>query len=219
MAYQLKRMQVQLMTTDHTACTRCGQPHVLRGGPHPSCAAHIKFGDHAGEPCGQPRMKGQRICHKHGAKAPQNLAAGARRNTEAAADAALRSVLHDPDAEPITNPIGAFQRVAGEVRHAIDVIGRLIEEKGGAGSEEAAKQVAVWILLVREFRQVLEVMKRLGIWESVVELEKEKVTLSAVAFGRALDAAGVEGERREIAIGVLLTELRSQAELEESGAA
>jgi hypothetical protein len=72
-----------------TSCQRCGRPHVR-------CAAHRKDG----EPCGQPPMRGQRICRKHGARAAQNLAAAERRRarTEAEKIVAEFGVPLDSDA-------------------------------------------------------------------------------------------------------------------------
>lgn len=59
------------------SCEQCGKPHVLRKTGKPSCVGHWK--SDPTQPCGQPKMKGQNICRKHGGKAKQNLAAAQRR--------------------------------------------------------------------------------------------------------------------------------------------
>ena len=59
-------------------CARCGQAHDL-------CLAHNKRGG----PCGRPPARGQDICGRHGADAPQAKAAADKRIQRALAQEAV----------------------------------------------------------------------------------------------------------------------------------
>lgn len=127
----------------------------------------------------------------------------------------LASLLWNPDAPPITDSVGEMQRLAGSMRQTVDVLGAELE----GGLDDAVKATA-WLRVLRELRTLLADMKRLGIAEYAVNVEAAKTKLMAVAFGRALDAleaqlgVPLDGGAREEATRVLLSELRSAAEVE-----
>lgn len=141
--------------------------------------------------------------------------AAERRNV----DAMVRRLYYDPDAPPLKDTGAALQRLAGALEQMIDRLGSELDDGLETAPDKLRAKAVFWERLLGHFRQLLVEIARLRLGERVIEMEEAQVKLSAIAFGRALDAAGVEGDRREIAIGVLLTELRTQAELTESGAA
>lgn len=190
------------MTDDHMACERCGQPHDR-------CAAHNRRGG----PCGEWPKTGQRVCHLHGGGKPAAIANGERREQERQAEQMLAK-LWNPDATPITDSVGEMQRLAGSMRHSVDVLGRRLD-----ADELEPVSATAWLRVLRELRTLLADMKRLGIAEYAVNVEAAKVKLMSVAFARALDVLEPSTEDREQATGVFLTELRSAAEVSEDGAA
>lgn len=88
-------------------CPTCQQPHLDYLG-RPGCHSHASGGfgpgarpERKGQPCRGLRMRGQVVCQKHGGKAPQNLAAAARRIEEQGAHMRLSAYMADaPDADP-----------------------------------------------------------------------------------------------------------------------
>lgn len=83
--------------TEPQVCGRCGQTHIR-------CSGHRKDG----QPCGQPPLRGQRVCRKHGGKAPQNLAAAERRLARMEIEQAVVSALGErPTVDE--DPIAAMQ--------------------------------------------------------------------------------------------------------------
>jgi hypothetical protein len=191
------------MTTNPTPCEKCGKPHAR-------CKAHRRDGT----PCTQWPRHGQRVCRMHGVNQRAKDAAE-RRNV----DEMVRRLYYDPDAPPLKDTSAALQRLAGALEQMIDRLGSELDDGLETAPDRLRAKAVFWERLLGHFRQLLVEIARLRLGERVIEMEEAQVKLSAVAFGRALDAAGVDGDRREIAIGVLLTELRAQAELEESGAA
>jgi hypothetical protein len=154
-------------------------------------------------------------CKLHGGSTESHVVAARRQQ----AAQLVRMLLHNPDAQPVTDPVGAMQQLAGVLTHALDHIGDRLNAGWDASSDRGRVEMAAWGQVSRELRQLLADMKRLGIADQLVELEAAQVKLTAVAAGRMLDALDLSEEQRETAIRVLLTELRSVAALEEDGAA
>jgi hypothetical protein len=194
------------MTANLTPCEECGEPHAR-------CAAH-KRKARGGGPCTQWPMHGQRVCRMHGVNQRAKDAAE-RRNV----DAMVRRLYYDPDAPPLKDTGAALQRLAGALEQMIDRLGRELDEGLETGPDRLRAKAVFWERLLGHFRQLLVEIARLRLGERVIELEEAQVKLSAVAFGRALDALDLSTEQRETATRVLLAELRTLAELEESGAA
>lgn len=125
------------------------------------------------------------------------------------------AAIWNPNAAPITDSVSEMQRLAGGLREAVDVLGSQLDIGGtceacGRGSVDLDSAHAIaWVRVLRELRQLLGEMERLGIAERLVALEAARVRLVAVAFGRALDAVGLGEEERVVATRVLLTELRA----------
>lgn len=189
------------MTTDQPMhCDRCSRPHATaKGGP--SCRGHKRDGS----PCTNPPMIDQLVCRMHGGAAPQARAKAAERQAEEQAARVLTKVW-DRDAAPVTDAVAAMQRLAGRLENAVDVLGdRLVDDAVSLDAPEAL----AWQRVVRELRQLLEAMERLGIAQRYVQVEAARVGLIAGALERALEVAGVDVETRALVGRVLLEELRA----------
>lgn len=141
----------------------------------------------------------------HGGAAPQARAKAAERQAEEQAARVLTKVW-DRDAAPVTDAVAAMQRLAGRLENAVDVLGdRLVDDAVSLDAPEAL----AWQRVVRELRQLLEAMERLGIAQRYVQVEAARVGLIAGALERALEVAGVDVETRALVGRVLLEELRA----------
>lgn len=92
------------MTDDPKTCNRCGQPHAL-------CAAHNR----AGNPCGQKRQPGQRVCHLHGGKSPQAIAAADERLRQRELEQAVETFGLPVEIDHHTALLQELHRTAGAV--------------------------------------------------------------------------------------------------------
>lgn len=178
-------------------CPSCGRPR---------CSAAAK--SRPGERCRKNPHPGASICTNHGLTVA-GRAAAERRQTETAAAKVLDG-LWVRDAVPVTNAVAGLQQLAGQLQHVADFLGGRLE----AGGLDQV-MTAAWLRVLRELRTALGEMERLGIAERAVEIEGARVRLMAIAFGKALDALGVEltVEQLARARAVLLAELRSAPEL------
>jgi hypothetical protein len=159
-------------------------------------------------------MRDQRVCRMHGGSSPRALAAAEQRRQEREAGELLSRVWRS-DAAPVKDAVGEMQRLAGSMRSAVDVLGNQLDigaacDSCGRGKAdlESATSVA-WIRVLRELRQLLSDMQRLGIAEQLIQVEAAKVRLMSLAFGKVLDELGLDEEQRELATRVLLTEMRA----------
>ena len=169
-----------MTTPQPTPCERCGQAHAR-------CSSHRRDG----LPCTQRPMKGQSVCKMHGGKSPRALAAAERRQLEAAAGRVIARVW-DTDAPPVTDHVGSLQRLAGRLERAVDVLGGRLESDSdipvshcdNCGKEFPgnvtpldldAVTATAWVRVLRELRQLLADMGRLGIAEKALQLEADKV--------------------------------------------
>jgi hypothetical protein len=181
----------------------------------PRCTATAKG---TGERCKRRPIPGGTVCVKHGGGAPAVRAAAERRQLEAAAGAVLSKLVWDPAAAPVTDNVSEMQRLAGSMRQAVDVLGGRLEDGTpceecgrGAGADLDSVTGTAWLRVLRELRQLLADMQRLGIAERAVELEADRVRLIALALGRVFDALGLDVEQRGVGTRVLLAELRAGA--------
>lgn len=152
-------------------------------------------------------------CKLHGGSTPTHVAAA----RQVQARAALAKVW-DRDAAPVTDAVVAMQRLAGQLEHAADVLGSRIGgnqeacEHCGRGDLDLDSPAAVaWLRVLREDRQLLEAMERLGIAQRYVQVEAARVELIAVALGRVFEVLGLDEGQRVLGGRVLLEELRGRA--------
>jgi hypothetical protein len=90
----------------------CGQVHDPA-----KCVGHVDADDGSVRPCKLAPRKGQRVCGSHGGRAPQNLAAAARRLEEKRVEHELGKLLVElegeaSDANPIEVLLGAMRRAS-----------------------------------------------------------------------------------------------------------
>lgn len=154
-------------------CPRCGRPR---------CCASAKSRDR--ERCRKNPHPGASICTNHGlTEAGRAKAAEVRAEEEA--DKVLAK-LWNPDVAPVTDPVSAMAQLAGRLQHVADEIGKALEEGDLDGPRERA-----WIRSVRELRQLLDAMARLGIAERQIQLDQQLADVIVGAFRAALGAAGL----------------------------
>ena len=171
-------------------CQRCGEAHA-------GCTAHKR----SGRPCGNDPMRGQRVCRMHGGMTPVALAAAEERLAEARAVAVIEAVWR-PDAEPVTDAVVALQQLAGQLQHAVNVLGARVDVAGLEGAAATA-----WTRVLRELRQVLEGMERLGLQQRHMELEQDRANVVVAAFLAALAVAGLAPGVRSLAVDRFLERL------------
>ena len=190
------------MTADPKPCDRCGEPHAR-------CSAHTR----AGRPCGQPPMRGQRVCKMHGGKSP-----GARENAEQRELEAKASVEVDKllwrglaNAHPVKDPVGSLERLAGALEQAVDVVGGRVNDLGSVASGSSMQQLRGEVVLLErllgQLRQALDAMARLGIAERHVELEQERAHLVTAAFLAALQSVSLLPADRDLMLRTFLAGL------------
>lgn len=169
-----------------------------------------------GERCRQRPIPGGTVCRFHGGKAPAVAAKAAERQAEEAAAKTLRKVW-DPNAAPVTDAVAAMQRLAGQLHHSTGVLGARLggeepcEECGRSDLDMSSPEALAWLRVVREQRQLLEAMERLGIAQRYVQVESARVELMAVALERVFEVLGLDEEQRAVGGRVLLAELRSSS--------
>lgn len=161
-------------------------------------------------------MRGQEICRKHGAKAPQNLAAAKRRLTVAAAEADARALLaHEgvPDATDVAAELG---RLASEVAAMRGALGQRVNSLRSVTDTEGrlAVEIGMYERALDRSLRVLDVAGRLRLGERQVELDAERLQLVRVALARGIAAAELDAAQRVTLLRVFAAEVRAQGRLE-----
>lgn len=164
--------------------------------------------------CKRRPIPGGTVCVMHGGKTPAVKAAAEARLVEAEAVKVIGR-MWNPDAAPITNAVEAMQKLAGRLGHACEVLGHRLESgdpcdvcgRGDLQLDSAA--AAAWLRILRENRQLLVDMERLGIAERFVQLESARIDLMVAAVGRAFEVLGLDPAQRIEGTRVLLAELRA----------
>lgn len=134
-------------------------------------------------------MTDQQRCDRHGGKTPNGLAAAARRRTERQARAALASL---GEAEPVTDPIGELERLAGEVLRLVavlrDMVGQLdeIRYRGGLGAEQVRGEVQVYLQTIARAESILGRIVALDLDARRVRLQEAQAALVVTAFAKVL---------------------------------
>lgn len=98
-------------------CQKCHREHITRWGS-PACTAHKTKRDETGAlvPCSRDRMHGLEVCSMHGGSAKQSRAAATRRNEEAAALDAVRTLGLPIDISPTEALLEEVRWTAGHVQ-------------------------------------------------------------------------------------------------------
>lgn len=208
--------------TDPTSCQQCGKPHVR-------CTAHTK----AGNPCGQPPMKGQTVCRKHGGKAKQNLAAAERRQAEAQAARDVELFAARRDIHPAEALLELVQWTAGEVDYwrarvseieEADLTWGVTKVKDGGddrGTTEEAKPHIAYVMLVdasNRLERYSSAALKANIDERRVRLAESEGRVLAGVIQRILAALELTPEQAELVHVVVPRELRAIAAGEQKAA-
>lgn len=208
------------MTTNPKTCDRCGQPHVR-------CSAHRKDG----KPCGQPPLADQTVCRKHGGKAPQNLAAAARRRQERQALVAAESFGLPREVDPHTALLEELHRTAGAVQWLGALVadlerdeiawGKVKETRGTQlergtdnGTTYSAAPNAFVSLWQAERKHLVDVSRACisaGIEERRVRLAESAGQQLAAVIRSVLDRLELSDGQRSLAVQVVPDELRRLA--------
>lgn len=140
----------------------------------------------------------------HGGTAPQVKAKADRDAADADAAAAVRRILDDPDAAPVTDPIDRLARLAGRIEHAADAIGERVSALTAvgivtaAGGEQLRAEVVLWEKLLGHLHGALNSLIRAGYMERQQAAAEQQAHLLGQIVAAALDAAGVAGPAREV---------------------
>lgn len=145
----------------------------------------------SGQRCKRAAIPGGTVCAKHGGSAPQVRAKAQERQLEQAAGELLAKIIWNPDAAPVTDNVGEMRRLAGAMKQAVDVLGARLNgevcEHCGRGADPLDGPTGrAWVNVLRELRQLLEGMERLGLAERQVELQQDQAQLVTGAFLGAL---------------------------------
>jgi hypothetical protein len=159
-----------------------------------------------GERCKRRPIPGGTVCVMHGGATPSVRAAAERRRAEQQATALLQ-VLWDPDAPPITDPVGALQELAGRLRHAANVLGARADTESLDGPTALA-----WARVIRELRLSLEGMERLDLAGKEIELEQARASMVTMAFRAAIAVVELLPADRDLIIRTFLERLGAPVE-------
>jgi hypothetical protein len=131
------------------------------------CTAHKTNGD----PCPNYPMKGQLICSAHGARAPQNRAAGQRRLAQEEAQRAMASLADAPPLQSINDVYDELLAVAGVAVAWRKLLQRRVSKLKRLGSKPTAFMGTQLEADVMLFERALDRSAKIG--ESLVRLDLE----------------------------------------------
>jgi hypothetical protein len=151
-------------------------------------------------------------CKLHGGSTGSHVKAAQK----VQAERVLRSVWN-PNAAPVTDSVGALQRLAGGLEDAVGILGAQLtvgEPCEACGRGDVALDpvnAGAWTRTVRELRTALSDMERLGLAQRVMELEKRKVDVVVGMLLRALETpgAGLGPEVRGLVLEAFVGEVRA----------
>lgn len=166
------------------------------------CTATAK---HSGERCRRHAIRGGRVCQVHGGASKSVKAAAAKRLQDAAA-AQVLGAIWNPDAEPVTNPVEALQKLAGQLQHAADTLGARLDVVELDGPAAVA-----WARVLRELRQSLEGMERLGLAQKQVAISEQTGALLAWVVRAVLERIEITERQQVLALTVVPAVFREAA--------
>lgn len=106
-------------------------------------------------------------------------AAAADRVAEGEAGKVVDRLIWNTDAPPVTNAVAALQKLAGQVLHAIEVLGTDLDPESLEDDQVRAK---AWLQVVREGRQLLADIERLGIDDRNARMDERLVQQILAAY-------------------------------------
>lgn len=191
------------------------------------CTATITGGttrqEHRGEPCKNPAMRGQKVCAKHGGRAPQNRRAAAIRQMDEEGRrilAAYGGSLEISATEALLNEVC---RTAGHVEWLSQRVAELqesemiwgttrIKEGGQDGGTTQEAEAHMWLKLYKDERthlvRVCSEAIRCGIEERYVKLAEAQGALVADAVKAILGDLKLTEQQQALARNVVPMRLR-----------
>lgn len=175
------------------------------------CTGHKTNGD----ACPNWAMHGQRVCHAHGGRAPQNKRAADLRLVEREARELFGKIAPTPS--PIDNPLAAYRDLAGRVMAWLDLMDKLLDDLRAVGyeSEYVGTQIQAVVQLYERAmdraNHVLGTYGRLKIDERLAAITEAQKNAVIRAIDAALDEAGLRDEARADARKAAARHLRSVA--------
>lgn len=112
----------------------------------------------------------------------------------------------DPDAPAVTDPVEALAALAGKAQHALDVLGARVT----TGGLDDATGVA-WSRTMRELRQMLEGLERLGLEDRRVKISESTGQLLASVVRSILEQLELSQEQQSLAATVVPAAFRQVA--------
>jgi hypothetical protein len=141
-------------------------------------------------------------CKLHGGSAPSSVVAAQR----VQATQLLEGLIWNRDAAPVTDTVGEMQRLAGSMREAVDVLGARLD----SGNMDSVEAIA-WVRVLRELRQILADMERLGIASRGLDLAEQYGGEIAGVLQAVLARLELSAVQRELVLVVVPEELRRAA--------
>ena len=165
-------------------------------GPCPLCGTpRCKAKSHrSGERCRHCPVTGSTVCQTHGGLAPQVKRAGVRRVAKDKAQKRVNTLLHNPDAVPVDDPMVELRKLAGTLRDAVHNIGDRVNRLSDLaamdlhGQEQIRAEAQLWTTLLRELRPALVDLEKLGQDERVLKLAEERAAAEISGWSRLVEA-------------------------------
>jgi hypothetical protein len=158
----------------------------------------------SGKRCRRPCGPGAVVCHMHGGKIPQVAAKARERVVAAKARKVLADLGESPD--PLGNPLVALEDVARRMIALTEVTGNLVADlksirysASEGGGEQTRAELAAYMRILKDTADVLEKINRLDLDGQLNRIKAAQAGWVLEAVMGALDAAGVEGEKRAAA--------------------
>lgn len=177
------------------------------------CRARSK---RSGEQCRRYPTPGLQVCYYHGGSTPQSKAKAERNLAEGEANRLLTEGIYGglANAEPVTDPVFALQRLAGLLGQMTESVGvRVNELKAIEAGEDLSKvrgQVALLDKLLGHFRAVLVDMNRLGIAQQRLALERDQAQLVGSGLIDGFHALALTPDQIELFMGAFRSRIKDQ---------
>lgn len=211
-------------------CRACGKCVEKENQQPPPAAECLRCGSHnidPDAPCRNWPRRGQTICGPHGGKAPQNLAAGARRLHAAAIETKVAATIAAYDGVDTVDPLNGLLEVVARTSIWVQLLGAMVGEldtKPEVGDAGGITNAAVYgqnhlgdgapHVLVDMYGQWLERHARAcklaldaGIDERRIQLQRDQVEIAVTVIRGTLHAFDIDATDPQVG-EIIGTQLR-----------